>query len=219
MKGKYAWKPHLSTWKWIYSKQPFFLVLILRRMLSRFSWVWLFATLWTIAHQAPQLMGFSRLECWSGLSCSSPRDLPDPGTETECPASHADSLLRSHWVLRTTCQIHLWEWICKQTMGRLYINIELWPTTHSDQTGKQPVYSNQSKESNYHLKQPVHRAQQHSLWPSAQNWNGAHKASAVGWPWEMGWGGWWEGVQDGGHTYTHGWFMSVYGKKHYNILK
>ena len=27
------------------------------------------------------------------------------------------------------------------------------------------------------------------------------------------------GVQDGEHMYTHGWFMSMYGKKHYNIIK
>ena len=27
------------------------------------------------------------------------------------------------------------------------------------------------------------------------------------------------GVQDGGHMYTHGWFMSLYGKNHYNIVK
>ena len=27
------------------------------------------------------------------------------------------------------------------------------------------------------------------------------------------------GVQDGEHVYTHGWFMSMYGKKHYNIVK
>ena len=27
------------------------------------------------------------------------------------------------------------------------------------------------------------------------------------------------GVQDGEHTYTHGWFMSMYGKNHYNIVK
>ena len=25
------------------------------------------------------------------------------------------------------------------------------------------------------------------------------------------------GVQDGEHMYTHGWFMSMYGKNHYNI--
>ena len=28
-----------------------------------------------------------------------------------------------------------------------------------------------------------------------------------------------EGVQDGGHMYTHGWFKSVYGNNHYNIVK
>jgi len=27
------------------------------------------------------------------------------------------------------------------------------------------------------------------------------------------------GVQDGGHVYTHGWFMSIYGKTHCNIVK
>ena len=28
-----------------------------------------------------------------------------------------------------------------------------------------------------------------------------------------------KGVQDGEHMYTHGWFMSMYGKTHYNIVK
>ena len=41
-------------------------------------------TLWTVAHQGPLSMGFSRQEYWSGLPCSPPEDLPDPGTE---PAS------------------------------------------------------------------------------------------------------------------------------------
>ena len=27
------------------------------------------------------------------------------------------------------------------------------------------------------------------------------------------------GVQDGEHMYTHGWFMRMYGKNHYNIVK
>ena len=38
-------------------------------MLSHFSSVRLFATLWTVAHQAPLSMGFSRRESWSGLPC------------------------------------------------------------------------------------------------------------------------------------------------------
>ena len=41
-------------------------------MLSSFSCVWLCATLWTIAHQAPPSTGFSRQEYWSGLPFPSP---------------------------------------------------------------------------------------------------------------------------------------------------
>ena len=48
-------------------------------MLSCFSCVWLFATLWTVAHQAHLSLGFSRQECWSGLLCPPPGDLSDPG--------------------------------------------------------------------------------------------------------------------------------------------
>ena len=39
------------------------------------------ATLWTVAHQGPLSMGFSRRKCWSGLLCPPPGDLPDPGTK------------------------------------------------------------------------------------------------------------------------------------------
>ena len=48
-------------------------------MLSLFKHVRLFVTLWTIAHQAPLSMGFSRQEHWSRLPCPSPGDLPKPG--------------------------------------------------------------------------------------------------------------------------------------------
>ena len=36
---------------------------------------------WTVAHQAPLSMGFSRQEYWSRLPCPAPEDLPDPGME------------------------------------------------------------------------------------------------------------------------------------------
>ena len=51
-------------------------------MLSCFSCVRLFATVvivWTVAHQAPLSKRFFRQEYWSGLPCSSPEELPDPG--------------------------------------------------------------------------------------------------------------------------------------------
>ena len=50
-------------------------------VLSWFSRVQLFMTLWTIVYQAPLSMGFSRQECWSGLPYPSPGDLSDPGIE------------------------------------------------------------------------------------------------------------------------------------------
>ena len=37
------------------------------------SLVWLLATPWTAAHQAPPSMGFSRQECWSGVPLPSPK--------------------------------------------------------------------------------------------------------------------------------------------------
>ena len=49
--------------------------------------------LWTVAHQAPLSMGFSRPEYWSGLPCPPPGDLPHTGIEPGFPASQADSLL------------------------------------------------------------------------------------------------------------------------------
>ena len=56
------------------------------------SCVWLFVTPWTIAHQAPLSMDFSRQEYWSGLPCPPPGDLPNPGIEPRSPALGADSL-------------------------------------------------------------------------------------------------------------------------------
>ena len=50
-------------------------------VLSHFSHVRLFATPGTVAHQATLSMGFSRQECWSGLPCPPPGDLPNPGVE------------------------------------------------------------------------------------------------------------------------------------------
>ena len=51
------------------------------------------ATPWTVAHQAPLSMKFSRQEYWSGVPFLFPQDLPDPGIEPGAPALQADSLL------------------------------------------------------------------------------------------------------------------------------
>ena len=55
-------------------------------VLSQFSCVQFFATLWTAARQTPLSMGFSRQEYWSGLPFLPPGDLPDPGIEPISPA-------------------------------------------------------------------------------------------------------------------------------------
>ena len=56
------------------------------------SRVQLFATPWTVTHQAPLSVGFSRQGYWSGLPFSSPGDLPDPGIEPRSPALQAEAL-------------------------------------------------------------------------------------------------------------------------------
>ena len=49
-------------------------------------------TPWTVAHQAPLSMEFSRQEYWSGLPFPSPGDLPDPGIKPASSALQADAL-------------------------------------------------------------------------------------------------------------------------------
>ena len=75
-----------------------FQVFTIMCVLSCFSCVRLFATIWTVAHQHPLSMGFSRLEYWSGLPCPPPGDLPSPGVE---PASLMSPALAGRFV--TTC--------------------------------------------------------------------------------------------------------------------
>ena len=56
-------------------------------VLSHFSHVLLFATLWIVACQAPLSLGLSRQEYWSGFPCPPPGDLPNPGLEPTSAAS------------------------------------------------------------------------------------------------------------------------------------
>ena len=51
-------------------------------VLSRFSRGRLFATLWTVARQAPLSMGFSRQEDWSGLPFPPPGESSQPRDQT-----------------------------------------------------------------------------------------------------------------------------------------
>ena len=71
--------------------------------------VQLCATLWTVAHQAPLSMGFSRQEYWSGLLCPLPGDLPNPGIE---PTSLMSPVLAGEFFTTSaTWEAQTWPWI------------------------------------------------------------------------------------------------------------
>ena len=77
----------------------FFFLFLIWHILYFFSCVQLFATLWTVACQAPLSVGFSRQRYWSVLPCSPPGDLLIPGTEPAC-VSHISWIGRQvlyHW--------------------------------------------------------------------------------------------------------------------------
>ena len=69
-------------------------------LLNHFSGVWLFATLWTVARQAPLSTGFSKQGYWSGLPGPPPGNLPDPVIE---PISLTSPIGR--WVLYQQCHL------------------------------------------------------------------------------------------------------------------
>ena len=93
-----GWGSRRFLWSFFVLRQRYYSVTLRRwglpsevkvKSLSR---VRLFATLWTVACQAPLSMGFSRQEYWSGLPFPSPGDLPNPGIELRSPALQADAL-------------------------------------------------------------------------------------------------------------------------------
>ena len=70
---------------WILVQQPS-IILVCVCVLSRSVMSNSFATLWTVAHQAPLSMGFFRQEYWSKLLFPSPGDFPYLGIEPVSPA-------------------------------------------------------------------------------------------------------------------------------------
>ena len=50
------------------------------------------STPWTVAHQVPPSMGFSRQGYWSGLPFPFPGDLPNSGIEPRSPALQTGAL-------------------------------------------------------------------------------------------------------------------------------
>ena len=87
----------------------------------------LFATPWTVAHQAPLSMGFSKQEYWSGLPFPPPGDLANPGIEPKSPALQADSFLSeppgklSFYLLRPK-----WAGACARTSPARLLRLRRW---------------------------------------------------------------------------------------------
>ena len=50
-----------------------------------YAQIQLLVTTWTVTHQAPLSVGFSRQAYWSGLPFPTPGDLPDPGIKPGSP--------------------------------------------------------------------------------------------------------------------------------------
>ena len=69
-----------------------------KHKVSSLSCVWLVATPWSVAHQAPLSVGFSRQEYWSGLPFPSPGDLSNPGDWTQ--VSHIAGRCFKLWATR-----------------------------------------------------------------------------------------------------------------------
>ena len=93
------------------------------------SHVQLFATAWTVAHQAPLSMGLSRQEYCSGLPFPFPGDLPNPGIETKSPAMQADSLLAEP--PRKPLDVYK-TWVLCHTMLLFCVEIWRWPNRETD---------------------------------------------------------------------------------------
>ena len=80
-----------------------------------FSCVQFFATPWTVGHQAPLSMGFSRQEFWSELPLPPPEDIPNPGIEATSPMSAAlvggffttSTIWKAHKVWLNSCKTNL----------------------------------------------------------------------------------------------------------------
>ena len=85
-------------------------------VLSRFSCVQLFVTLWTVARQAPLSMELSRQEYWSRLPCPPPRDLPHPGIKPRALTSPA--LVGRFFTTSTTWEAHAYRTTRKKKKKR-----------------------------------------------------------------------------------------------------
>ena len=86
---QHIWKTQQWPQDW---KRSVFISIPKKVKVKSLSCVRLFATPWTVAHQAPPSMGFSRQEYWSGLPFPSP-SIPKKGMSKKCANNHTIALI------------------------------------------------------------------------------------------------------------------------------
>ena len=94
-------------------------------MLSCFSYVQPCVTLWAVACQAPLSLGLSGQEYWSGLPCSLPGDLPNPGIEPISLMSFA--LAGRFFTTRATQEALYWFYLFPESFAVvLLVRVQVW---------------------------------------------------------------------------------------------
>ena len=87
------------------------------------SRVWLFVTPWTVAHQAPLSIEFSRQESWSGLPFLPLGDIPNPGIEPR-----VSRIAVRHFTVWATREAHWVKWV--KLLSRVQLLATLWTVAH-----------------------------------------------------------------------------------------
>ena len=104
-------------------------------LLTHFRCVWLFVTLWTVAHHVPLSMEFSRQEYWSGFSC--PMGSSQPKNQTcfsykegngnlhQCSCLENPRDGGAWWAsIYGVSQSWTWlKWLSSSSIFRIYVNI------------------------------------------------------------------------------------------------
>ena len=107
-------------------------------------------TPWTVPHQAPLSMGFSRQEYWSGLPFPFPRDLPHPGIEPGSPTLQANSLPTEArgrlFKLEDNCFRVLCRFLLHNEVKQLYVYTDPLPPELPSSPCIPPLWSSQSPE-------------------------------------------------------------------------
>ena len=98
---------------------------------SRFSHVRLFVTLWTVAHQAPLSIGFSRQEYWSGLPCPSPGGHSRPRDRTR--VSYISCMGRRFFTTSAPWEaVNLYKAACQLCLNKIgRLKIEMWSVPYT----------------------------------------------------------------------------------------